>query len=271
MTPHCKIMGILNVTPDSFSDGGQFESLENAVDHALAMQVEGADLIDIGGESTRPGAEPVSTATEIARVVPVIEAVRSQTDIPISIDTTKAEVAAAALAAGANWINDVSAATRDPAMPALMASAQVPVVLMHSRGTSETMQQMTDYNDLIRELSTYLLEQAHKLKQLGVKEIILDPGLGFAKTAKQNLYLLHHLPALQKLGYPLLIGGSRKSFIQRLLGNKPNEILEGSLAIAAQAINTGCNYIRVHDVRATAQLRTVLEAIQNPESAYLPK
>lgn len=254
-------MGILNLTPDSFSDGGRYATVDAALQRALAMVEEGADIIDIGGESSRPGAQEVSLGEELGRVLPVIRAIRRHSKIPISIDTRKAVVAEAALEAGADWINDISAGTHDPEMRPLMARAQVPVVLMHMRGTPETMAKQTEYQDVVSEVCAYLRGCAEELKAQGVRQIILDPGLGFAKTPEQNLQLLRQISELKGLAYPLLIGASRKSFIQKTLCSDSSNVLEGSLAIASYCMMNRCDILRVHDVAETVRVRTVLESV----------
>jgi dihydropteroate synthase len=255
------IMGILNVTPDSFSDGGLYANVRAATQRALQMVEEGADIIDIGGESSRPGAKVISAREESERVLPVIKEIREKTDIPLSIDTCKAQVAFAAMEEGADWINDISAATYDSEMPAVMKETGAPVVIMHRRGTSQTMQSKTDYVDIISEVRSFLLDRASSLEAEGVKQIIIDPGLGFAKTAEQNLLVLHKIKAFVETGYPVLVGASRKSFIQKHLGDDSSNILEGSLAVASYAMISGCDILRVHDVLATVRVRKMLQAI----------
>ena len=256
-------MGILNVTPDSFSDGGRYRSPDAAVEHALQMASEGATIIDIGGESSRPGAKEISYEEEAKRVFPVIEALRQRSEILISIDTRKGEIAAGAIERGANWVNDISGATHDTAMLPTLQRYKPTVVLMHMRGTPETMQQKTDYKDVVREVRDWLLERAQTLEREGIgrKQIVLDPGLGFAKTTAQNWILLQSLPTLVETGYPILIGASRKSFIQKVLEEDSSNILEGSLAVAAWAAFQGCAYLRVHEVNETARLLRVLRTL----------
>ncbi|BFM38075.1 dihydropteroate synthase [Synechocystis sp. LKSZ1] len=258
------VMGILNTTPDSFSDGGQFNTLESALKQAQVMVQAGADMIDIGGQSTRPGAATISLAEELDRTIPVIQALRSHGSVPISIDTTRAAVAEAAVMAGANWVNDVSGGTFDPAMLATVARLQVPLVLMHLRGTPQTMQQLTDYDDLVSEIKQALLQQVQQALALGIRpeNLILDPGLGFAKTAAQNITLLKHLPELRDLGFPLLVGPSRKSFIGKLLEQPdPQQRHWGTAAACCRAIAGGADILRVHDVAEMVQVCRVADAL----------
>jgi dihydropteroate synthase len=257
------IMGILNVTPDSFSDGGDYCVPERAIRRALQMVKEGADIIDIGGESSRPGARPVDVAEELDRVLPVIKGIRSQSDVLISVDTRKSRVAYEAWEAKADWINDISAGEYDPEMFDVVVSTKARVVLMHMRGTPETMQQHTDYEDLIAEIGDYLGDRATILINKGAdaSQIVIDPGIGFAKTAEQNLEIMFKMRQFKKLGYPLLVGCSRKSFITKCLSDTTNDILEGSLACASQAIKEGADIIRVHDVKETTQVRQMMDEL----------
>ncbi len=261
------IMGILNVTPDSFSDGGQFASLDQAIAQAQQMVQDGADLIDIGGESTRPQAAPVSLEEELQRVIPVIQALRQGSAaiaIPISIDTTKAAVAQAAVAAGANLVNDVSGGTYDAAMLPTVAQLGVPIVLMHLRGTPQTMQQLTDYDDVVDDIIHVLQARANAAIAAGITpdNIILDPGIGFAKTHEQNLDILRHIPRLRALGYPLLIGPSRKRFIGDILNQPdPQQRVWGTAAACCAAIAHHADILRVHDVAEMADVCRVADAI----------
>ena len=245
------IMGILNVTPDSFSDGGRFLSPDAAVERALAMEKEGADIIDVGGESSRPGAEPVPVEEELRRVLPVLERLRGKLRIPISIDTTKAEVAEAALRAGASIVNDISALRFDPAMAPLVAKFGAGLVLMHMLGTPKTMQQAPHYEDVVTEVRDFLAERAQYAQSQGIprEAIAVDPGIGFGKTVEHNLELLRRLPELVELGFPVLVGPSRKSFIGAILGFGVEERLEGTLAACAVAVVRGADILRVHDVK----------------------
>lgn len=244
-------MGILNVTPDSFSDGGRFLSPDAAVERALAMEKEGADIIDVGGESSRPGAEPVPVEEELRRVLPVLERLRGKLRIPISIDTTKAEVAEAALRAGASIVNDISALRFDPAMAPLVAKFGAGLVLMHMLGTPKTMQQAPHYEDVVTEVRDFLAERAQYAQSQGIprEAIAVDPGIGFGKTVEHNLELLRRLPELVELGFPVLVGPSRKSFIGAILGLGVEERLEGTLAACAVAVVRGADILRVHDVK----------------------
>ena len=255
------VMGILNVTPDSFSDGGVHFDRQIAIDAALRMANDGAAIIDIGGESTRPGAEPVSIDDEIARVVPVIEGIRRSNDVKISIDTMKSAVARAALDAGANMINDVTALRHDPEMRALAASRGVPVILMHMRGEPRTMQSLAEYDDVVDDVARELTSFRDDAQRGGVKEIYVDPGIGFAKTFDHNLEILARCRELTKIA-PLVIGASRKKFIGHLTGRDAGpDRMAGSLAAVAAAHRGGASIVRVHDVRETVDFLKVLEAI----------
>lgn len=258
------VMAILNVTPDSFYDGGRRPDLDTAVADGMAMAAAGADIIDIGGESTRPGATPVSLSEESARVLPVIRALRRLTDIPISIDTYKAAVAEAALAEGADIVNDVSALTFDSAMADLVAAQKIPVVLMHMQGTPATMQLDPRYGDVVAEVREFLAARVAFAVERGIErdKIIVDPGIGFGKTLDHNLTLLRGLPALAQLGQPLLVGVSRKGFIGKLLDTPAEERLEGSIAAAVAAVLAGAQMVRVHDVEATRNAIRVADAIR---------
>ncbi|MBL0161060.1 MAG: dihydropteroate synthase [Bryobacterales bacterium] len=258
-----QIMGVLNVTPDSFSDGGRFFQLEAALQQARHLIEEGADILDIGGESTRPGAGSVSTTEELRRVLPVIEALGHESAIRLSIDTRKPEVADAALRAGATLINDVTGLS-DPAMAAVAARHHAGVVIMHMRGTPETMRGLTEYTDVVAEVKAYLATQAAAARAAGIDEIILDPGIGFAKTAAQSLTLLRHLGKFQDLGYPILIGPSRKSFLSSIAGlERPEDRLEGTLAAVAIGVLHGASIVRVHDVAACRKAALVAAAIRS--------
>lgn len=263
--PRCLIMGIINVTPDSFSDGGQFESSQQAADHALQMVEDGSDVLDIGGESTRPGAAPVDAHEQIQRAVPVIEAVRTaRKDIPISIDTRCAAVAEAALAAGADLINDVSGMRDDPKMAALLAQTGVPFIVMHMQGTPVTMQAKPEYDDVVRDVAAFFEKRAADLTDAGVDvegRMIVDPGIGFGKTLDHNLRLIGAAAGLSDR-FPVVVGASRKRFLGDLL-NEPvaaNRVF-GTAATVAHAALTGVQMVRVHDVRAMRQVVDVLTAI----------
>ena len=257
------LMGVLNVTPDSFSDGGQFNCLEAALDQAERLVGVGAHILDIGGQSTRPQAAEVPLTEELQRVIPVIQAIRSQSGalskIPISVDTTRSIVAKAAIEAGADVINDISGATFDPQMLASVAELKVPIILMHIRGNPETMQRLTDYEDLIGEICDFLRQQANYAIAAGISadRIMLDPGIGFAKTGAQNLEILQHLPRFRDLGYPLLVGTSRKSFIGQILNQPdPQQRVWGTAATCCAAIAGSADVLRVHDV---AEMRDVCQ------------
>ncbi|HEY1270201.1 MAG TPA: dihydropteroate synthase [Candidatus Binatia bacterium] len=264
MVRRTAIMGVVNVTPDSFSDGGRFFDAESAAAHGERLAAEGADILDIGGESTRPGAKSISAAEEIRRVLPVIERLRAKTAIPISIDTVKGEVARAALDAGADIVNDVSALRGDAAMAALVARERVPVVLMHMQGTPQTMQQNPAYENVVEEVAEFLKRKAEEASAAGVAadNIVIDPGIGFGKNLDHNLALLRRLSALTALGYPLLVGASRKAFIGRILDLGPDERLEGSIAAAVAAALGGANIVRVHDVKEAARALRVADALR---------
>ncbi|HEV2720469.1 MAG TPA: dihydropteroate synthase, partial [Thermoanaerobaculia bacterium] len=243
------VMGIVNVTPDSFSDGGVHYDRDRAIDAALCMQADGAAIVDVGGESTRPGSDPVSEAFEIERVVPVIEEIRKRSDVPISIDTTKARVAEAALDAGADIVNDVTALRGDPAMRALVAQRDVPAVLMHMRGAPKTMQQDISFDDVVSDVARELTEFRDAARAAGVTQIVVDPGIGFGKSGEHNLQLLARAHEFTKIA-PLMIGASRKAFIGRLTGRDAGpERMAGSLAAIAAAAGAGAAIVRVHDVR----------------------
>lgn len=260
-------MGILNVTPDSFSDGGCYLQSGKAVEHALRMVDEGADLIDIGGESTRPGAEPVPESEETTRVCPVLEALAAKVPVPISVDTQKPGVARRAIEAGAAILNDVRG-LREPAMLDVAVRSGVSVVLMHMRGTPATMQADPAYGDVVAEVREFLGRQAMAAKRAGVAEIAIDPGLGFGKTARQNFELLAHLRDFESLGYPVLIGPSRKSFLGSLPSGLPvEERLEGTLAAAAAGALNGARIVRVHDVKPCRRVLDAIDAIKDAAHA----
>ncbi|HEX7295911.1 MAG TPA: dihydropteroate synthase, partial [Pyrinomonadaceae bacterium] len=264
------IMGILNVTPDSFSDGGQFVTPDTALAHAEQMIAEGADIIDVGGESTRPGGEPVSVEQEIERVVPIIEALAQRTEVPISVDTTKSEVARAALDAGAAIVNDISALRFDFYVADAVARAGAGLVLMHSRGTPATMHRLPPVADIMHEVTHSLRASINMAERRGVKResIVIDPGIGFGKSQEQNLELIAKLDQLIAAfpDYPLLIGTSRKSFIGRILaGAPPEDRLHGTMATITASILHGAHIVRVHDVKATVETIRVAESIrENP-------
>jgi dihydropteroate synthase len=259
------VMGILNVTPDSFYGGSRHPDPAKAVADGVAMVASGADIIDIGGESTRPGAQPVTQEEELARVLPVLRGLRREVAVPISIDTYNSRIARAALDDGADIVNDISALRFDAAMVSLLAAEQVPLVLMHMQGTPRTMQANPRYDDVVREVRDFLAGQMYEAMDAGVapESIILDPGIGFGKTMDHNLQLLRGLPVLAALGQPLLVGVSRKAFIGKILGGEePAGRLEGSLAAAVAADLAGANIVRVHDVAETCKAVRVADAIR---------
>lgn len=258
------VMGILNVTPDSFSDGGRFLEPATAVAHARALVAQGADLLDIGGESSRPGATPVGAAEELRRVLPVFEALAGESPVPLSIDTMKPAVARAALAAGASIVNDVAASRSDPEMARVVAESGAGYVCMHMRGTPATMQEQPAYADVVAEVREFFAERLRWLADHGVaaEQVALDPGIGFGKTLEHNLQLLGGLAALTTHERPLLIGASRKSFIGALAGAPPERRLAGSLAAALWAVSQGAQLLRVHDVEETVQAIRVQAALR---------
>ncbi len=259
-----RIMGVLNITPDSFSDGGAWLSVENAVAHARQMADAGADIIDVGGESTRPGSAPVSAGEELQRVVPVIEALRAGIDVPVSIDTQKPAVMRAAVAAGAGMINDVNALQADGAIETA-AALGVPVCLMHMQGVPETMQDEPGYRDVVAEVISFLGARAAACEAAGIApgQIVLDPGFGFGKTVGHNLSLLRRLDALVALGYPVLVGLSRKSLIGKVLGLPVDKRLYPSIALAVLAVWQGASIVRCHDVRQTREAALMCRAVMD--------
>jgi dihydropteroate synthase len=266
------LMGVLNVTPDSFSDGGEFNAPAAALAQAQSLVEAGADIIDIGGQSTRPGAEQVSVEEELNRVLPVVRALReaelspreSVLSVPISVDTTRAVVAQKAVEAGADMVNDISSGTFDPDMLPVVAQLRIPIVLMHIRGTPQTMQQLTEYQDLIREIYEFLENQIAAAVAAGIERsrLIVDPGIGFAKTAEQNLEILRQLPTFSSLGVPILVGVSRKSFIGRILNQPdPKGRVWGTAAACCGAIAGSADILRVHDVLEMRDVCRVADAI----------
>jgi len=256
------LMGIVNVTPDSFSDGGHFLDSQAAVDQGLRLADEGADLLDIGGESTRPYADPVAAEEELSRVIPVVESLASRLDIPLSIDTSKSVVAKAALAVGAQIINDITGLEADPEMPQLVAETEAAVCAMHMQGTPATMQDDPHYEDIVREIFTYLKSRRDRLVAAGiaVERICLDPGIGFGKTHQHNMQLMAQCWQFHELGCPLLVGHSRKGFLAKIIGDKTADrtaaTIGGALALAAQ----GVQLIRVHDIRPVCEALLAFEA-----------
>jgi dihydropteroate synthase len=260
------VMGILNVTPDSFSDGGLFFNAESAVKQALRMQEEGADIIDIGGESTRPGAEKITIKEEIRRIVPVIEALAKEVTVPISVDTYKSAVAEVAISAGASIINDISGLRFDSKMAVIAARHNVPVVIMHIKGTPKNMQQNPVYNALIPEIIDYLYGSIEIAREAGIPDnmIIIDPGIGFGKTVEHNLEIIRRLKEFEGFEKPILLGPSRKSFIGKILGGLPaTDRLEGTAAAAAIGIFNGANIIRVHDVKEMVRVAKMADGIKS--------
>jgi len=256
------IMGILNVTPDSFSDGGKFLSADSAVRRGLEMIDEGADFIDIGGESTRPGSDAVPAGEEIRRVIPVIRELAKRTSVPLSIDTMKAEVADRALGEGAAIVNDVSGLRADTSMAEIVARHHAGVVLMHMKGTPKTMQEDPSYDDVVGEVKSFLEERARAAAQSGIEQIIVDPGIGFGKTVRHNCELLRRLHEIASAGYPVLVGPSRKSFIGKILDAPAGERLEGTAAAVAVAVMNGANIVRVHDVKEMKQVAEVVDEVK---------
>jgi dihydropteroate synthase len=265
------LMGIVNVTPDSFSDGGRYFDCEAAVAHAIRLVEEGADLLDIGAESTRPGAMPIDATEELRRLIPVVAAVAKAVSVPISVDTSKACVAKAAIEAGAAIVNDVTALRGDPAMVNVVAQAEAGLVLMHMKGSPQTMQQAPQYQDVVEDVAAFLSERAQHAIERGVarKRIILDPGIGFGKVLVQNLELLAQLPRFTQLGYPLLVGPSRKSFIGQLTGQPVQERDWGTAAVVALAVEQGVQILRVHDVAAMRDVVQVASAITHHRKSLL--
>jgi dihydropteroate synthase len=262
------VMGILNVTPDSFSDGGRYLNFEQAIDHGRKLADEGADILDIGGESTRPGSVPVSAEEEIRRVLPVIEALTKKIIVPISIDTCKSEVAEAALRAGAVIVNDISALTFDAKISSVAAKYHASVVLMHIQGTPKNMQMNPMYKNVTEDVKLFLRNQIEAARKAGIKQIMIDPGIGFGKKFEHNIQLLKELNSFTSLGYPLLVGVSRKSFLGAILNLPPKDRMEGTAAAVTASILNGANIIRVHDVKEMKRVAMVSDALN---SAPLPE
>jgi dihydropteroate synthase len=256
-------MGIVNVTPDSFSDGSQYLDPGPAAEHAVQLVGMGADLLDIGGESTRPGATPVPVDEELRRVLPVIERIAKAVTVPLSIDTRNAEVALRALDVGAVIVNDVSGLTFDPAMVSVCARAKAGVICMHMQGTPATMQQNPHYDDVLAEVAAYLAGRVDTLEQAGIprERIVIDPGIGFGKTAAHNLTILQHVDRFRAVGRPVLIGHSRKRFLGKLLGRPVDELLAGTIGVAIALAVEGIDILRVHDVQATRDALSAFAAI----------
>lgn len=262
-----QIMGILNVTPDSFSDGGRYTSIDAALAQCRSLIESGADIIDVGGESTRPFADPVSLTEELQRTIPVIKALRQYVSVPISIDTRNAEVARQALEAGADIINDISALQHDPDMIDVVLATDVPVIIMHMQKTPETMQIAPQYDDVVADILTFFTDRLQWLKEQGVdlSRIILDPGIGFGKTLAHNLSILKYLDQFSKLGRPVLLGHSRKRFLGELTGKEETERDFATAVVAALASGNGASIIRVHNVQMTKMAVNVAEAIKQAD------
>jgi dihydropteroate synthase len=256
-------MGIVNVTPDSFSDGGFFFTKRKAIDYGKKLVDDGADFIDIGGESTRPGSNPVPVEEEIQRIVPVIEALAKKIQVPISVDTYKAPVADAALNAGAVIVNDISAMTLDNMMPSVVINHKASVVLMHMKGAPKTMQENPRYENVTLEVKQFLSERLSAAKMAGIKQIILDPGIGFGKTFAHNIQLLRELKLFTSLGYPILLGPSRKAFLGTILQVPPQERIEGTAAVVTSSIFNGANIVRVHDVKQMKRVALVTDVLKS--------
>lgn len=261
------VMGVLNLTPDSFYDGGSYPTTGFAIERALQMEEEGADIIDVGGESSRPGAKPVSPTLELERVVPVIEGIHKQSDILLSVDTTKATVAAEAIACGASIVNDISALRFDPDLVSVVAESGAFVVLMHMLGRPKTMQLAPTYTDLVEEIKSFLGERIEAAVDLGLprERIIIDPGIGFGKRVEHNLAILRGLSSFASLGAPVLIGLSRKSFLGEILNLPVEERLEGTIAANAVAVVNGADIIRVHDVKEGRRTADVARRLRPDE------
>ena len=259
----CLVMGVVNVTPDSFSDGGRYLDPEAAVAHGLALVAEGAELLDVGGESTRPGATDVPEAVELERVLPVVEELARTAEVPVSIDTRKAAVAAAALAAGATMVNDVSAGRHDPDLLGVAADAKVPLVLMHMLGTPATMQDDPRYDDVVAEVEAFLAERCRAAEAAGVdhQALVVDPGIGFGKRDQDNYALLDQLARFTRLGHPVMVGTSRKGFIGRALDSPADQRVEGTAATVVWAVERGARIVRVHDVAPMVRAVRMTEAM----------
>jgi dihydropteroate synthase len=267
------MMGVINITPDSFSDGGLHFDKDKAVDRGLQLREEGSDIIDIGGESTRPSSEPVTEEEEVRRIIPVISALREKTDSLISVDTTKSAVARAALEEGADIINDISSSGFDPKMFSVAARYDSPLILMHMKGEPRTMQVNPFYENVLLEVKSFFKERIEAAQAAGIKKekIIIDPGIGFGKRHKDNLVLINNLHFFEDLGQPILIGTSRKSFIGKILNSSPQQRLEGTIASAVLSILRGAHILRVHDVAAVKKAVLVAEAIikeGQPETSF---
>lgn len=255
-------MGILNVTPDSFSDGGKFYSPEKAIRHGLQLIEEGADIVDIGGESTRPGSDPVMPDEELKRVIPVIEGLRRLSSVPISIDTYKSEVAASALMAGADIINDITAGRGDEGMFRVASEKHAPIILMHMQGLPKSMQENPTYKDVVTEVLEFFRSRVMAAEKSGIEQIIIDPGIGFGKTFEHNIELLRNLRVFTTIGRPLLVGTSRKAFIGKILNATAEQRYEGTIASVVISILRGANVVRVHDVAGAKKAALVADALK---------
>ncbi len=247
------LMGIVNITPDSFSDGGQNLDVDRAVEHALRLEADGADILDLGAESTRPGAAPVALADELARLIPVVERLAGRVRVPLSIDTYKAEVARQAMACGAKIVNDISGLQFDPEMPRIIAESGAGIVCMHIQGTPQTMQLNPCYDNVVANIVQYFTNRLQAMQAVGIspEQVVFDPGIGFGKTAEHNLEILSHISTLQSAGRPVLIGHSRKGFLKRVLGRTVDERSSGTLGVSIALAEQGVELLRVHDVAAT--------------------
>jgi dihydropteroate synthase len=263
------VMGILNVTPDSFFDGGAYFSLRDAVNHGLTLAREGADIIDVGGESTRPYSDPLSLDEELRRVIPVIKALAQETELTVSIDTYKSEVARLAIEAGATMVNDVSALRFDPGMGPLVAEADLPIVLMHMKGTPRDMQVNPTYEDVIGEILAFLRKAVEEAHSVGIRKelVIIDPGIGFGKSFGDNLRILRELDAFSSLGQPIMVGTSNKAFIGHTLGLPPDSRDAGTMATVAAAVMNGADIVRVHNVKTAKETVRMIDAIKSGSSA----
>ena len=259
------LMGIVNVTPDSFSDGGMYDDPQRAIDHALQLVEDGADLLDIGGESTRPGSDPVSAADELRRVIPVIEKLASIVQTPISVDTTKSAVAREAIAAGAHIINDISGLTHDAHMTDVCCETDAGVICMHMQGTPQTMQQNPHYDNVVTEIGDYFRERIKTLTAAGIaaERIVIDPGIGFGKMAEHNLQILSHIASFRSLGRPVLIGHSRKRFLKSILGREVEERLMGTIGVSLALALQQTDILRVHDVASHRDALTACRSVLN--------
>ncbi len=263
------VMGILNVTPDSFSDGGRYVKVNQAVEHALEMAKDGADIIDVGGESTKPFSQKISSNEELDRVIPVIEAISKELTIPVSIDTYKGVVAHESLKAGASIINDISALGFDPQMASIAAQAEVPLILMHMKGTPQNMQEAPVYDDVVSEILIFLKDAIERAKKAGVREdlIIVDPGIGFGKTFDHNLQIIKELSRFKQLNRPLLLGSSNKAFIGTILDKEPDERDTGTMATVAAGVMNGAHIVRVHNVRKAVETVKIIDAIKRGDGS----